>query len=291
MKKTSIRIEDISNRVGNDQLIFNAYELGDVSAKSLSVCQSGVKMWRSPGWIAGPTAYDHYIFHFIIDGKGVFCCDNKEYPLQTGDIFLIRPYTKVSYQADLKNPYQYYWVGFNGTESSALLLQSGFTKDQPVIHCTQYDEITACMQKIASIRNVSSSNRLNLISLLYQLFSILISDQEVSEKKSQRYYYNAISYIRQNIHIPELNVSSVAAYIGIDRTHLFRIFQAYAQCSVRDYILRTRMDQAKLFLKNTDFSIERIAEYCGFMDASHFSQMFKKIEGSSPRQYRNTIKL
>ena len=290
MKKSQIHVEDISNRIGNDQLVFNTYELVDVSAKPLSVCQSGVKMWRSPGWIAGPTAYDHYILHYILDGNGVFYCNGHEYPLHKGDIFLIRPYTQVSYQADLKEPYQYYWVGFNGTETPALLLQSGFTEDHPVIHSVLHEDIISCMKSIASIRSASPSQRLYLIGALYHLFSVLISDHEVAEKKSQQYYYHAVSYIRQNIQAPELNVSSVAAYIGIDRTHLFRIFQMYTQSSVREYILRTRMDEARLFLKNTDFPIERIAEFCGFMDASHFSQVFKRMVGSSPRHYRKAIK-
>jgi AraC-like DNA-binding protein len=56
--------------------------------------------------------------------------------------------------------------------------------------------------------------------------------------------------------------------------------------SPMDYLLRYRIEQSKLMLMQTDYSIARIAEEVGFNQAPYFSSCFLKVEGLSPRQYR-----
>ena len=289
-KNDSVSLTSIANRTGNDQLLFNTYILEDISAKPLYVCQSGVKNWRSAGWISGPAIYDHYIFHFIIDGKGTFTCGNQQYPLQRGDMFLINPYTEVYYQADNFDPYRYYWVGFHGTECQELLMKSGFSKDHLVVRCGKPDEIEHNFKKIAAIRSWSPSDQYHLLSYLYHIFASMIANGESVEHRNSDYYYNAVAYIRKNAHRAELTVATVAQQIGIDRTHLYRIFKENSQHSVKEFITLVRIEKAKLFLTNTDHSIELVASYSGFADSSHFTQIFRKYEGCTPTHYRNQQK-
>ncbi|MNE95133.1 Bifunctional transcriptional activator/DNA repair enzyme AdaA [compost metagenome] len=57
-------------------------------------------------------------------------------------------------------------------------------------------------------------------------------------------------------------------------------------CSPMEYLLRYRIEQSKLLLMQTSFPISRIAEEVGFNQAPYFSSSFMKLEGISPRQYR-----
>lgn len=281
-----MQITSIANRIGNDQLLFNTYTLEDISSHPLSVCQSGKKFWRSPGWVSGPAIYDHYILHYIIDGKGCYSCGRQQYPLTGGDMFLIRPYTEVYYQADQQEPYRYYWVGFNGTECQSLLVQAGYSESRLVLHCEQQEQIMENLKAIVGIRSWSPSMQYHLIGHMYQIFGSLIYENAHVEQRSSRYYYDAVSYIRKNAHLPELNVAAVANHVGIDRTHLYRVFRDNSQYTVKGFITMTRIEKAKMFLMNTDHSIEQIAVFSGFSDASHFTQIFRKAEGCTPSQFR-----
>ena len=285
-KKPAVQLTSIANRIGNEQLLFNTYSLEDISSKSLYVCQSGVKSWMSPGWISGPAIYDHYILHYIVDGKGCYFCGEKEYPLSKGDMFLIKPYTEVYYQADHVDPYRYYWVGFHGTESLQLLLEAGFHADTLVVHCEKQEDIIRQLKAIASIRSWSPSHQYQLIGYLYQIFASLISGREKTELRSSRYYYNAVAFIRKNAHLHDLSVEAVASHVGIDRTTLYRVFQNNSQSTVKEFIISVRLEKAKLFLKNTSHSIEEVAGFSGFSDFSYFSQTFRHREGCTPSQYR-----
>ena len=47
-----------------------------------------------------------------------------------------------------------------------------------------------------------------------------------------------------------------------------------------------RMEQARLFLENTDMPMSQICQKTGYMDEGYFSKIFKKENGMSPKQYR-----
>ena len=48
-----------------------------------------------------------------------------------------------------------------------------------------------------------------------------------------------------------------------------------------------RIDYAKSYLLQSDMTIEKIAEAIGFNSASYFSNVFKQIEGVSPKFFRS----
>jgi AraC-like DNA-binding protein len=57
-------------------------------------------------------------------------------------------------------------------------------------------------------------------------------------------------------------------------------------CSPMEYLMRIRIQHAKLLLVQTEEPIARIAEQVGFRLPSYFSACFQRLEGISPRQYR-----
>ena len=50
--------------------------------------------------------------------------------------------------------------------------------------------------------------------------------------------------------------------------------------------LRWRITRAKQLLRFTDMTVDEIGVAVGMADANYFSRMFRKVEGSSPREYR-----
>ena len=49
-----------------------------------------------------------------------------------------------------------------------------------------------------------------------------------------------------------------------------------------------RLEQACFLLKNTDLTIEDIAENIGYENLSFFYRLFRRTYGSTPREYRKT---
>ena len=52
-----------------------------------------------------------------------------------------------------------------------------------------------------------------------------------------------------------------------------------------------RLDTAKKLLTNSNYPITEIAEYVGYLDNRHFSQVFKKYVGYTPSRYREITRI
>lgn len=96
----------------------------------------------------------------------------------------------------------------------------------------------------------------------------------------------ALSYIKSRYQ-DGITVKSVARHVGISETLLRLRFRTMHGTSVRDVILDTRLAAAKALLKNSEKSISRIAEECGFTSTCRMSHFFSERTGVSPREWRN----
>lgn len=77
------------------------------------------------------------------------------------------------------------------------------------------------------------------------------------------------------------------AYMG--NTTLRTKFKEYFGCSITDYIIQKRIDQAQHLLIGTELSIAEIAQAVGYNRPESFAKQFKRLTGLLPREYRKII--
>jgi AraC family transcriptional regulator len=70
--------------------------------------------------------------------------------------------------------------------------------------------------------------------------------------------------------------------------HFLRCFEGLTGTTPRQYLLRTRLRNAALRLKQDSTSIIEIALACGFGDASNFNHAFRAEFGKNPSSYRRS---
>lgn len=286
-QKNSIKYADLSIRRDNINTKLNDFTLMPPTNLHMSVYQSGHKSFAPSGWHTKLNTYDHYIIHYILSGKGTYYAPSGTYPVETGEMFLIRPSESIHYQADYITPWTYYWVGFNGSDVPEILNLCGFS-DTVLVRAYQEDnQLKEIMHQLAYPKYDSLSREYELLGNLYHMFSLLIhTHNHTPIPKSAQYLNRAIEFIQQKYSYSDLKVSDVADYVGIDRTYLYRIFYESFQMSIQDFILDLRLKKAKNLLKYSDSSIGLIAFNCGFENQSYFSTIFRKHFSVSPLQYR-----
>ena len=54
-----------------------------------------------------------FFLHYVVRGKGIFRRGKREYTLQAGEIFVIRPGEVTYYEAGYARPVEYMWAGFD----------------------------------------------------------------------------------------------------------------------------------------------------------------------------------
>lgn len=84
-------------------------------------------------------------------------------------------------------------------------------------------------------------------------------------------------------------IAEAAKAIGVHPVHFARGFRRFFHCTPGEYLARCRMDRAVALLAESKLSLAEIALGAGFCDQSHFSNMFKRHFGLSPRAYRSQL--
>lgn len=84
-----------------------------------------------------------------------------------------------------------------------------------------------------------------------------------------------------------LNIVSDAVFLS--PSYFSSLFKQYSKLTFREYLTRVRIEKAKGLLERLDLNITEISEKVGYEDFNYFSQVFKKITGLSPSQYRKKV--
>ncbi|MCP4590905.1 MAG: helix-turn-helix transcriptional regulator [bacterium] len=98
----------------------------------------------------------------------------------------------------------------------------------------------------------------------------------------------ALEYIERHASDAEMNVTSVARWIGCNANYLAHLFTQDTGMRMSRYIASRRVELAKVFLKTTTWDITRVARESGFASRGWFSQVFRTHTGCTPGQYRGT---
>ncbi|WP_108862255.1 GlxA family transcriptional regulator [Ruegeria sp. Alg231-54] len=95
----------------------------------------------------------------------------------------------------------------------------------------------------------------------------------------------AMTLIEGNIEEP-LSVPEIADTLDVSQRQLERKFKKHVGCTVVQFGLLRRLQNARLLLISTDLSVREIATASGFNTLSHFAYSFGKFFGRRPSEYR-----
>ena len=89
-----------------------------------------------PSHSFGPTARNHYLFHYCISGTGILYSNNTKgesvlYPIKSGQGFMCFPNQINTYIADHEIPWEYVWIEFDGLRAKETIELTGLSVDQP----------------------------------------------------------------------------------------------------------------------------------------------------------------
>jgi len=94
----------------------------------------------------------------------------------------------------------------------------------------------------------------------------------------------AREWLEREIEAPP-SIEDIAARVGWSADHLRRMFRAVLNTSPLEIQTSARIRRAQELLRYGELGREEIAARCGFPDPSHFSRVFKRETGLSPREW------
>lgn len=256
--------------------------------------------------------HDFLEITYVISGSGIHIVGEREYETSRGDLFIINsdiPHGFFPMRDNSSSPVVYNCVfmpqfldlslistGHFEDIISSFLFNSLFPDDytpQPDLKLTgaEFKEIGDLFSKMYSEykqmkKGYTDIIRAYLIELIVKIFRYLEHfPSKGSLHRNKELIYKAIEYMKANYRT-DITLSDLAMKSFISKNYFSRIFKEVTGTNVSDYIHFLRTDQACILLKTTDMKIADIASQVGFSDIKFFYEVFKRITGKTPGQYR-----
>ena len=248
-----------------------------------------------PAHSFGPAIRNHYLFHYILNGKGTFFWQDArghehEMRLKAGQGFLISPRQITTYVADERIPWEYCWLEFDGLRAKESLEIIGLSVNNPIYNPVHSEFSQIMKEEMLYIVRNKKEAPLHLIGHLYIFIDALMrsvkENQPTVSKVKDYYIKEALAYIEHN-YMNDISVESIAESSGLNRSYFGKIFKESVGKSPQEFLINYRMIKAAELLRRTRYSINEIGCAVGYPNQLHFSRAFKSVYGVSPRNWRN----
>src|ERR1700681_2693190 len=137
------------------------------------------------------------------------------------------------------------------------------------------------------------SGRLFLDSVEQAMAVTLVSGHAVRHRPVQIYRGGLgsarLRRIKELIHAKmedDLSLDEMAQSVGLSTAHFARMFRKSTGETPHQFVLRQRLERAKVMLRAPDARVLDVAIACGFKTQQHFAQVFCDVSGVSPTRYR-----
>ena len=93
-------------------------------------------------------------------------------------------------------------------------------------------------------------------------------------------------FVEDHFHLP-LTIDDLAGEAGLSKYHFSRVFREEVGETPWAFVRRTRIERAKELLERGATPAAAAVD-AGFFDQSHFTNVLREVEGTTPKQYRDT---
>ncbi len=99
----------------------------------------------------------------------------------------------------------------------------------------------------------------------------------------------ATDYIESHLD-EDLSLETIAMAPAMSPFRFARAFKKATGQSPRQYVIHRRIERAKALLRTGDQDLAQIAQRTGFSTQSHFTDVFRRVCGTTPARYRDTCR-
>lgn len=243
-----------------------------------------------PSYYTTRSDYQSYEIVFTYSGEGYLEYEGQSYTIGPGCGFFI----------DCRKPHSYktnadFW------EHSVLHFDGSIAKDlykeyESYGDITFHDKLDGSFQcYLEVLLNIWDHFQIykelqmsNTISDIITYLLLLKGMEQQSRNISETINY-ITKYIQHNFATP-ITLDFLASFANISKYHLTREFKKYLGTTPIQYLISTRMINAKFMLIHTRLPISMIAEQTGFTDINNFNRLFFKSVGMKPSEFRKQHK-
>lgn len=231
---------------------------------------------------------------YVERGMAEWWIERKSYTISGGNFVFIRPHELHGGINKIHQPCRYFYVGLRMPRGRLLHLPPAESRRLiaavnrlPIRKFSTPDQAGRLFNAvIASIGKPSGLSVIEVRANLIQILLMLVSAGSLAKSAVRSNVVSeSIKLMEANIEHP-LQLDVLAGRLGWSISHLKGRFRKEMGTSPGEYYLRLRIKRACAELRNSGAEITSIALRLGFASSQYFATAFKRIVGTTPREFR-----
>ncbi|MBN2217247.1 MAG: AraC family transcriptional regulator [Pirellulales bacterium] len=250
-------------------------------------------------WSHGRTLPEYQVV-YITNGQGEFESGHTgRQSIGAGTLFLLFPGVWHRYRPLVEHGWDEYWVSFSGRVMENLREEGFFLPENAVVHPGVTGVILEPFQRLLGrlrdeapgFPHLMAADTMEILAAILAAAPtespamVAKGPQEITAFED-RVVAEAMRLIWGQSHEP-MTVEMVARQLPITRRSLERRFRAVVGHTIHEEFIRCRLERATRLLASTNLSIQEVAVAAGFASTDTMGRVFRRLEGTSPREYRS----
>lgn len=151
-----------------------------------------------------------------------------------------------------------------------------------------YDNKHSLIECVRLNRERPLFDRLESMGIIYQMLGRFIKESKHKFQSTDPRIVKVLKILANNIG-EQHKVEELACVACMSTDHFIRLFKHEVGCTPIQFVIEKRLMKAKLMLASENIPTKEIAYALGYDDVSYFTRLFRKHEGITPRQYRDSF--
>ena len=254
--------------------------------ENLLVCD-GMGYECQPDFGVDRSYFDNYIVLLTLEGVLHVEQSGSKLSAGAGEGILVDAHNWHHFYFEKGKKAHMLWFHFRGKPCQPLLDEMNANQCFPVLF--RIDGIEKGIYKLFSIAEAGRRTfEYELSSTIYTIVTTIISDCVlrglIDGYPVHSLAFEAERYVQEHIG-DRITLEKMARHFNMERSCFCRRFRQEFGMPPFAYIKRVRVDTAKKLMLYTNDSISRIAASLDFCEQSYFCNVFRSVEGCSPREF------
>lgn len=227
-------------------------------------------------------SYGPLLLVFIRAGKMHFEYRGQAFDAERGDVVLLDCAEPHYYQA--YDGLEFVYLNFDGSNCHAIA-RHVLEEAGPLIRGKNNVLIGNLLREMVAFHEQNGVESMFDCSMrIYRLLQ-LVSEREAASEREETAVEQTIRYVRANVG-KQITLEELARRANLSTYYFSHVFKRATGFSPIEYVINTRLDQAKVLLLNTSLSVEEIADRVGYQSSGSLINLFVKKMNMSPREFR-----
>jgi len=245
-----------------------------------------------PDYLVQREHFDLSTLELVVAGEGTVRLNGTESALRAGTLYHYDHTTRLEIRTDPARPMAKYFLCLTGRRARPRLRAAGIRAGS-VAQLAMFPEVQRVLDDLIREGRHHRAAAGRICTALVEV--LLLKIEELMDVSGRTGTATEETFLRCKGTIDDQaarlgTLGEITKAVGVEASHLCRLFRRYQGLSPYQYLLHRKMALAAELLMDPAALVKEAASRVGFADAYHFSRCFKKVHRVAPKEFQRSLK-